>query len=339
MTSRGRSSTRDPRYASMSTVALSAQCRSSSTIARGCARAVASMNPSNSRFMRSGDAACSPGAAPSTPVAWAGLESPTSRCQVGAWRRSSAAMSPDGSARMADSMASRMGRKASVPARRSEHRPRATTTPVLSAISARQASTNVVLPTPGSPLTTSNEPRPLLARCQASMNRARSVRRPTTTVVRAPTPAPRRGAAADVATASDPVPGSVGAKIVDGPPGGVAARVPVVSRTASVRPPLSSPVPVRAPRARATSTAVGRSAGSLASMPCTSPAMATGNCGRSCCSGTGSLVMIAPRVPADELPRGLNGCDAASSSYSTTPRPKTSEGAATGSPDACSGDR
>ena len=75
------------------------------------------------------------------------------------------------------SSASRNGRCASAPARRSEHRPRPIHTGV--AISARKSSTSVLFPMPGSPETATSWPLPLSAASNAALRSERSRSRPT----------------------------------------------------------------------------------------------------------------------------------------------------------------
>ena len=159
----------------MSTVDVSAQCKSSRKRSSGASVEISRRNAANSRFIRSCETAGDSVIMRSTDAS-SDIASCTSQDGATVF----ITRPTDGLPRIKLSSASRNGRYASAPARRSEQRPRAIRQAGCSdRSSARKSSTNVVLPRPASPVTQSTRPCPAVADRKAVRSCARSVDRPT----------------------------------------------------------------------------------------------------------------------------------------------------------------
>ena len=121
----------------------------------GCSREASSSSAAISRFIRVGDPA--PASASARSADWSSLELRTCAYQFGATLLTTRTRLPWLSDLSRLSSASRNGRYASLPASRSEHRPRATRAAPDCPTAARNSSTSAVLPRPGSPETVTTD--------------------------------------------------------------------------------------------------------------------------------------------------------------------------------------
>ena len=172
-------SIRRARYASRSVVDGSAQCMSSKHRTTGCIRPSSSNSAAISRFSRSCDPAAVSAASRAADESFSdgGM---ICAYQLGASARIRRAMLPSCSFFCRLSSASRIGRYASVPASRSEQRPRPMRTGSCCSSSCfRNASTSVVLPMPASAEITTSRPLPRCARSNSCCSASSSWSRPT----------------------------------------------------------------------------------------------------------------------------------------------------------------